>query len=73
MIFLSIGTNLSSENGNKIYNLKEAINQLNINNIKKALKTAKPDIVDISSGVEKERGVKCEEKIRNFIKYVEKI
>ena len=46
---------------------------LNINNIKKALKTAKPDIVDISSGVEKERGVKCEEKIRNFIKYVEKI
>lgn len=34
MIFLSIGTNLSSENGNKIYNLKEAINQLNINNIK---------------------------------------
>ena len=46
---------------------------LNINNIKKALKTAKPDIVDISSGVEKERGVKCEKKIRNFIKYVEKI
>jgi phosphoribosylanthranilate isomerase len=46
---------------------------LNINNIKKALETAKPDIVDISSGVEKERGVKCEEKIRNFIKYVEKI
>jgi len=46
---------------------------LNINNIEKALKTAKPDIVDISSGVEKERGVKCEEKIRNFIKYVEKI
>ena len=46
---------------------------LNINNIKKALKTAKPDIVDISSGVEKERGVKCEEKIRKFIKYDEKI
>ena len=46
---------------------------LNINNIEKALKTAKPDIVDISSGVEKERGVKCEKKIRNFIKYVEKI
>ena len=46
---------------------------LNISNIRKALKTAKPDIVDISSGVEKERGVKCEEKIRNFIKYVEKI
>jgi phosphoribosylanthranilate isomerase len=46
---------------------------LNINNIKEALKAAKPDIVDISSGVEKERGVKCEEKIRNFIKYVEKI
>jgi phosphoribosylanthranilate isomerase len=46
---------------------------LNISNIRKALKTAKPDIVDISSGVEKERGVKCEKKIRNFIKYVEKI
>ena len=46
---------------------------LNINNIKEALKAAKPDIVDISSGVEKERGVKCEEKIRNFIKYVGKI
>ena len=46
---------------------------LNINNIKEALETAKPDIIDISSGVEKERGVKCEEKIRNFIKYVEKI
>ena len=46
---------------------------LNINNIKEALKAAKPDIVDISSGVEKERGVKCEEKIRNFIRYVEKI
>lgn len=46
---------------------------LNINNIKEALKAAKPDIVDISSGVEKERGMKCEEKIRNFIKYVGKI
>ena len=46
---------------------------LNINNIKEALKAAKPDIIDISSGVEKERGMKCEEKIRNFIKYVGKI
>ena len=46
---------------------------LNINNIKEALETTKPDIVDISSGVEKERGIKCEEKIREFIKYVRKL
>ena len=46
---------------------------LNINNIKNALEITKPDIVDISSGVEKERGVKCEKKIRNFIKYVRKL
>ena len=44
-----------------------------INNIKKALEIAKPDIVDISSGVEKERGVKCEKKIKTFIKYVGKL
>ena len=43
---------------------------LNINNIKEALETTKPDIVDISSGVETERGIKCEKKIRDFIKYV---
>ena len=43
---------------------------LNINNIKQALETTKPDIVDISSGVETERGIKCEKKIRDFIKYV---
>ena len=30
---------------------------LNINNIREALETTKPDIVDISSGVEKERGI----------------
>ena len=46
---------------------------LNINNIKEALETTKPDIVDISSGVEKKRGIKCEEKIKNFIKYVRKL
>ena len=46
---------------------------LNINNIKEALETTKPDIVDISSGVEKERGIKCEKKIRDFIKYVRKL
>ena len=46
---------------------------LNINNIREALETTKPDIVDISSGVEKERGIKCEKKIRDFIKYVRKL
>ncbi len=46
---------------------------LNINNIREALQTTRPDIVDISSGVEKKRGVKCEEKIKDFIKYVEKL
>ena len=46
---------------------------LNINNIREALETTKPDIVDISSGVEKERGIKCEKKIRDFIKYVKKL
>ena len=46
---------------------------LNINNIREALETIKPDIVDVSSGVEKERGIKCEKKIRDFIKYVRKL
>ena len=46
---------------------------LNINNIREALETTKPDIVDISSGVEKERGIKCEKKIRDFINYVRKL
>ncbi len=46
---------------------------LNINNIREALEITKPDIVDISSGVEKERGIKCEKKIRDFIKYVRKL
>ena len=46
---------------------------LNISNIREALETTKPDIVDISSGVEKQRGIKCEKKIENFIKYVEKL
>ena len=46
---------------------------LNINNIREALETIKPDIVDVSSGVEKERGIKCEKKIRDFIKYVREL
>ena len=46
---------------------------LNINNIREALEISKADIVDISSGVEKERGIKCEKKIRDFIKYVRKL
>ena len=46
---------------------------LNINNIREALEISKAEIVDISSGVEKERGIKCENKIRDFIKYVRKL
>ena len=43
---------------------------LNINNIKEALETTKPDIVDISSGVEKELGIKDNHIINNFIRKV---
>ena len=43
---------------------------LNIKNIQKAIKLTNPPILDISSGVEKEIGVKCEKKIRNLIDYV---
>ncbi len=40
---------------------------LDSNNIKEALKTLSPNAVDISSGVERARGVKCSDKIRSFI------
>ena len=46
---------------------------INLSNVSKAIKITKTKGLDISSGVEKERGVKCEKKIRDFIKYVEKI
>ncbi len=40
---------------------------LDSNNIKEALKILSPNAVDISSGVERARGVKCPDKIRSFI------
>ena len=43
---------------------------LNIENIAKALKITKAKFIDVSSGVEKSRGEKCQKKIRSFIKHV---
>ncbi len=40
---------------------------LNANNVEEALKILSPNAVDISSGVERARGVKCPDKIRSFI------
>ena len=45
---------------------------LNIKNVKNAVTTTNASIIDISSGVEKDRGVKCEKKIKDFIEYVKK-
>lgn len=41
---------------------------LNENNVTDALKVLSPDIVDVSSGVERERGIKDPDKIRAFIR-----
>ena len=43
---------------------------LNIDNIKNALSITNAPIVDISSGVEIKRGIKCEKKIKNLINYL---
>ncbi|MFT6333164.1 MAG: phosphoribosylanthranilate isomerase [Lentimonas sp.] len=40
---------------------------LNMNNIKEALKVTKAQMVDLSSGIEKEKGVKSPEMIVNFM------
>lgn len=45
---------------------------LNIKNISKALEITKAPIVDLSSGIEKSKGVKCVYKIKRFMKFVEK-
>jgi phosphoribosylanthranilate isomerase len=45
---------------------------LNIKNLKKAVELTGAPIVDISSGVEVEKGVKCPEKIKELIRYVKK-
>ena len=46
---------------------------LNKSNIKKALEITKAPIVDLSSGVEKKLGLKCENKIKELIKYVKNL
>ena len=45
---------------------------LNIKNIKNAVETTGAPIVDISSGVESEKGIKSPKKIKELIKYVKK-
>ncbi len=43
---------------------------LNINNVTEAIKKTNASFIDISSGVEKSRGVKCPKKIKKFLSYV---
>ena len=43
---------------------------LNIDNVKDAITKTGAEIIDISSGVEKEKGVKCTTKIKKLIQYV---
>ena len=45
---------------------------LNIRNLKKAVELTGAPIVDISSGVELEKGIKCSKKIKELVSYVEK-
>jgi len=43
---------------------------LNINNIESALSITNAPVIDISSGVEIKKGIKCEKKIKNLINYI---
>ena len=43
---------------------------LNLENVKEALSISGAKVVDVSSGVEKQQGVKCVEKIQSFIRAV---
>ena len=43
---------------------------LNLENVKEAMSTSGAKVVDVSSGVEKQPGVKCVKKIRSFIQAV---
>ena len=45
---------------------------LSVKNVKKAIEITGAPIVDISSGVEEKKGIKCPKKIREFISYVKK-
>jgi phosphoribosylanthranilate isomerase len=43
---------------------------LNINNVEDALSITNAPVIDISSGVELEKGIKCEKKIKNLINHL---
>ena len=43
---------------------------LNINNIEDALLITNAPVIDVSSGVEIKKGIKCEKKIKNLINYL---
>ena len=43
---------------------------INIKNVSNAIKTTNAKFIDVSSGVEKSKGIKCEKKIEKFIKFV---
>jgi len=43
---------------------------LNISNVKNAIAITNAPIIDISSGVETTKGIKCEQKIKNLINYL---
>ena len=43
---------------------------LNVKNVFEALKITKAPVIDISSGIEKTKGVKCEKMIKNFLQTV---
>ena len=58
---------LKKYNGNKKWMLAGG---LNINNIENALSITKAPVIDVSSGVEKKKGIKCEKKIKNLINYL---
>ena len=40
---------------------------INLSNVKDALETAHPPVIDVSSGVEVKKGIKCPELIKNFV------
>ena len=44
----------------------------NINNIENALSITNAPVIDVSSGVEKKKGIKCEKKIKNCLNSIDK-
>ena len=73
-IGISGGTGLSFD-WNLLKNLKlkkkwMLAGGLNISNVKNALSITNAPIIDVSSGVETEKGVKCKKKIKSLINYL---